>query len=338
MRIALLFNEKPKHPDFTASAIPDDTFEEYDSLETVEHIAAALRRLGLSVDPVLADRKFVCRLNQGTYDFVFNIAEGPVTISGRSRRCREAIVPAVCELLELPYTGSDALTLALTLDKAMARRLVSHEVPVANAVLVDSQPEESQIAGLRFPAIVKPNDEGSSKGIRAHSLVEDPAAAVERSLELQHSYGCAVLVEEFLPGPEVTVALAGNPPHVRILGMMEISARQDSGPFLYSLEMKRDWRNRIAYHNPPRLDPAALEQLRAGALAAYRLLGCRDIARIDFRLDACGRPHFLECNPLPGLNRESADIVIMTRHSLAYEKLVQGILLDAACRTGHRIA
>lgn len=125
---------------------------------------------------------------------------------------------------------------------------------------------------------------------------------------------------------------------VRVLGMMEIAPACRSGPFLYSLEVKRDWRRRVAYHVPPRLDAATLDGLRAGALAAYRQLGCRDIARIDFRLDACGRPCFIECNPLPGLNRDSGDISILTRGTLGYDKLVQDILLDAARRTGVTVA
>jgi len=331
VRVALLFNEKP-------ADASDDTFEEYDSLETVNHIAGALRGLGVQVDPVLADRRLPWRLEEGRYDFAFNIAEGPVTLTGRARRCREAIAPAVCDLLGLPYTGSDALTLALTLDKAMARRVVAHEVQVANAVLVEDEPVEDQFARLQFPVIVKPNDEGSSKGIHADSVAANPAVAVERSRQLRGRYHCSPLVEEFLPGPEITVALAGNGCGVRVLGMMEIGPACGDGPFVYSIEMKRDWRRLVEYHVPPRLDLATLDDLRAGALAAYRLLGCRDIARIDFRLDASGRPCFLECNPLPGLNRESGDLVILTRETLGYDKLVQEILRDAACRTGVQFA
>lgn len=337
MRIALLFNQKPEAPP-APDGTPDDLFEEYDSIETVNDIADALRGLGAEVEPVAAGRDLPARLEHGHYDFAFNMAEGPLTLAGRARRCREALAPSVCELLGLPYTGSDPLTLALTLDKALARRVVSPDVPVAPAVLVEDPPAEDQFAHLRFPVIVKPNDEGSSKGIRADSVAIDPAAAVERARRLADDYRCSALVEEFLPGPEVTVAVAGNPPDLRVLGMMEIAPVCDGQPFVYSLEMKRGFRTRVKYHAPPRLASPALERLRRAALSAYRLLGCRDIARIDFRLDAQGRPCFLECNPLPGLNRASGDIVILTRESIAYEKLVQGILIDAARRTGVKLA
>lgn len=335
MRIALLFNARPAEP---PPQCPDDVFEEYDSIDTVEGIAGALRGLGVEVDPVLADRGLPRRLEEGCYDFAFNIAEGPVMPARPARSCREAIVPAVCELMELPYTGSDPLTLAVTLDKAMARRAVCGEVRVAEAVLVKDGPVESQIEHLHFPVIVKPNNEGSSKGIRRDSVAANVSAAAKCVARLREHYGCPVLVEEFLVGPEITVAIAGNPPRERVLGMMEITAADDCGPFVYSLEMKRAWRTQVAYFVPPRLPRPTLEDVSEQALKAYRLLGCRDIARIDFRLDADGRPCFLECNPLPGLNRESGDIVIMTRESLGYERLVQGILQEAARRTGMALA
>ncbi|MGH9900494.1 MAG: D-alanine--D-alanine ligase family protein [Pyrinomonadaceae bacterium] len=329
MKIALLYNARPAHG---VTGETDDAFEEYDSEETIAHIAGALRGLGARVEPVLADRRLPWRLDAGRYDFVFNIAEG------QGRRCREAVPAAVCELLGVPFTGSDALTLAVTLDKWVARRVVSPDVPVARGVLVEGGRGEGELASLQYPVLVKPNDEGSSKGIRENPLAADPAAAAERCRWLRAHYRCPVLVEEFLPGAEITVGVVGNDADARVLGMMEIAPASGERPFVYSLEFKRDWRRLVRYHVPPRLDEATLAALERLALAAYRLLGCRDIARMDFRLDAAGRPHFIECNPLPGLNRESGDIVILSRAVLPYENLVRGILLDAARRTGVRLA
>ena len=338
MKVALLFNQRPAD----LAVGPDDAFEEYDSLETVEYIADALRLLNIQVQPVLADRDLPSRLDDVQFDFALNIAEGPLDLTGSGRRCREAIPAAVCEMLGLPYTGSDPLTLAATLDKAIARRIVSPEVPVARAVLIEDaadaeHPCESDLSKLAYPAVVKPNDEGSSKGIRNDCLVADVTEAVERIRELQRVYECPVLVEEFLSGAEVTVGVAGNGKNTRILGLMEIGTALGSGRFLYSLEAKRDWRRQVSYHVPPRLDAGTINQLSASALAAYRLLGCRDIARMDFRLDVAGEPRFIECNPLPGLNPETGDIVLLSRSTLPYERLVQGILLDAAQRTGVRL-
>jgi D-alanine-D-alanine ligase len=335
MKVALLFNEKPAHAE---ADLPDDTYEEYDEPATVCHIAAALRRLDVTVEPVPADRRLPSRLEEGRFDFAFNIAEGPIALPDRARRCREALPAAVCELLGVPFTGSDVLTLALTLDKALARRVVSPEVPVAPGVLLEDEPWDDLFSGLRFPAIVKPNDEGSSKGIHADSLAVDSAAASAVARRLRESYRCPLLVEEFLPGAEVTVALAGNPPNVRLLGMMEIAPASDGGPFVYSLEVKRDFRRRVAYHIPPRLDAPLIATIESYAREAYRLLGCRDIARMDFRLNASGQPCFMECNPLPGLNPETSDIVILTGGAIPYDRLVQGILLDALRRTGVRVS
>lgn len=325
MRVALLHNRRPAE---AAPALPDDTFEEYDSDETIADISNALRQIGMDVEPVLADRQLPERLEEGRYNFAFNIAEG------EGRRCREAIPAAVCELLGIPFTGSDALTLAVTLDKAMAKRVVSPDVPVARGVLVDTPADEADLSTLRYPAIVKPNDEGSSKGIRDSPIVDDPGAAAARCRWLQTRYGCPVLVEEYLPGAEVTVGIAGNGPDVRVLGIMEISPVSDERNFVYSIEVKRDWQRRVRYDVPPRLPEAAIDSLRGYALRAWRLLGCRDIARIDFRLDGDGVPRFIECNPLPGLNKETGDIVVLSRKSLPYEKLVQGILTDAMQRAG----
>ena len=316
MKIALLCNLRPCA---VRTGELDDAYEEYDSATTIESIIAALRAPGRTVEPVFADQDLPRRLEEGRYDFAFNIAEGPL-----GRRCREAIAPAVCELIGLPCTGSDVLTLALTLDKAMSRRAVSPEIPVARGVLIEGAEDWRRLTGLQYPVLVKPNDEGSSKGIRNDPIAHDFDAAWRRCAWLQERYGCRVLVEEFLPGPEVTIGVAGNGPGARVIGMMEIAPIHQNGPFVYSLEMKRDFTRLVRYHQPPRLSGETIALIERNALMAYRLLGCRDLARLDFRLDATGRPHFLECNPLPGLDPESGDIVILSRSTLGYEQLIQG--------------
>jgi D-alanine-D-alanine ligase len=149
MKVAVLHNRKPEHA--VPADLPEDEYEEYDSAETIAAIVQALAGMGVAAEPVIAGRDLPSRLD-GNYDFVFNIAEG----SGRC--CREAVPAAVCELLGLPYAGADPLTLAATLDKAIARRIVSPDVPVARAIT-----RAAELDALTFPVIVKPNDEGSSK-------------------------------------------------------------------------------------------------------------------------------------------------------------------------------
>lgn len=331
MKIALLHNPRINGSPAHTCAGVDDAFEEDDAPETIDAIAASLRKPGWAVDPVVADRRLPWRLEEGRFDFVFNIAEG------RGRRCREAVPAAVCELLGLPFTGSDALTLAVSLDKGMARRVVAPEVRVAPAVLVENgHAVDGRLDALRFPVIVKPNDEGSSKGIRESPcpLAADPEAALRQCRWLHATYGCPVLVEEFLPGMEVTVGLAGNASDVRLLGMMAVESAVPDGPFVYSVEVKRDWQRRVRYTVPPPLPAPTLADLEAAARSAWQLLGCRDLARIDFRLDTAGRPCFLECNPLPGLHPVNSDLVLLSRSSLPYERLVQDVVRDAAQRLG----
>lgn len=323
MRIALLHNARPER---LPPGLPDDAFEEYDREETLASVADALTGLGAVVERVPADRRLPWRLAEGRFDIAFNMAEG------QGRRCREAIPAAICELLGLPFTGSDALTLAVTLDKAVARRVVSPEVPVARGALVEGEEDERRLRALPYPVLVKPNDEGSSKGIREDALADDAEAAAEGCRRLRAEYGCPALVEEFLPGTEVTVGVVGNGAGARVLGMMEIAPANGSAPFVYSVEVKRDFRRRVRYHVPPRLPADVRDALDRLALTAYRLLGCRDVARLDFRCDAAGEPRFLECNPLPGLDPETSDLAILSRGALPYGDLVRGILAEAARR------
>ena len=317
LKIALLHNAKPQ-----AIAEPDDQFEEYDSAETINAIADALSDYG-QVQPIEAGRNLPRQLEEGSFDIAFNIAEG------HGRRCREAHAAAVCELLSLPYTHSDPLTLALTLDKTMAKRAVSPEVRVPRAVLLESGCEPFH---LPFPIVVKPNDEGSSKGIRDDSLASDAHHARYLIDRLRRQYGCPILVEQFLQGPEVTVGIVGTGAKAEVLALMEIAPADASTAFLYSVEAKRAFRERVRYFVPPRLADHTLCDIRDSALKAYRLLGCRDVARLDFRLDENDRPHFLECNPLPGLNPDTSDLVLLSRSVMPYRELVQRILLEALQR------
>jgi D-alanine-D-alanine ligase len=315
MRIALLHNPRPAE-----QAVPEDAFEEFDSSETIRAICEALNH---DVVPVVADRDLPRKLESGGFDFAFNIAEG------WGRRNREAIPAAICELLELPYSGSDPLTLAITLDKWVARRVVSPEIRVAPAVLLDESFDE-----LPYPVVIKPNDEGSSKGIRIDSVAESAGEASAIARRLRQDYKCPVLAETYLPGAEVTAGVIGNGRSARVIASMEIAPVSANGRFLYSLEVKRDFRRQVRYYVPPRLPAGVLCEIERLALTAFRLLGCRDFARMDFRLDAEGRPCFLECNPLPGLNPETSDIVILSRGILSHGELVRQILAEAIARTG----
>jgi D-alanine-D-alanine ligase len=309
-----------------------DDDEEFDSLETVHALAAVLHALGHEVDLLGDGEPMLRRLLDGPRpDLVLNFAEG--TGGGRSR---EARVPAVLEMLGIPYTGSDPLTLAVTLDKDVAKRLVAAAGIATPAWAIfsgDYAEAEQHLAGLRLPLIVKPAFEGSSKGILSTSLVRSMTGLREKLDEVYRHYRQTVLVEEFIEGDELTVGIVGNQPP-QVLGIMRVLPKHEVDTFIYSLEVKRDWQRQVRYECPARLSPADSQAIEQAALAAWRALGCRDVSRIDFRLRD-GIPYFLEVNPLPGLSPKSGDLVILSGLvGIEYAELVSRIVAAAIERNG----
>jgi D-alanine-D-alanine ligase len=268
-------------------------------------------------------------LRESRADIVFNIAEG------EGGRCREAHVPAVLELFGVPYVGSDPLTLAVTLDKPVAKKLVAAEGIPTPPFRVFRSADEFAALPFPCPVIVKPAFEGSSKGVRLSSRATDFGQAKDMVRFVTETYRQEALVEMFVPGEEVTVGVLGNDPP-RVVGMMEIAPKTvPPSEFVYSLEVKRDWENRVSYRVPPALPDATLAEIGRCALGAYRALGCRDFSRIDFRIDAKGVPQFIECNPLPGLSPGYGDLPIMAeRAGIPYLSLIHEILSHALSRLG----
>jgi D-alanine-D-alanine ligase len=311
---------------------PDDRLEEYDSIGTVEAIASALRERGHDAVLLGGGRRFVERLLASPPDLVFNIAEG------RGTRSREAHVPAVCEMLGVPVTHSDPLTLAVTLDKAMAKRLAASmgvatpRFAVCHGV---ADVDAADVARLVYPLIAKPMFEGSSMGVRRHSRVTNASELRREVARITGDYDQPALVEEFCSGPEFTVGVHGNGAGARVIGVMEIvPLKAKPHEFVYSLEVKRDWENEVEYHVPPRRDAAIVDAVAQCGLDAYRALECRDISRVDVRLDAQGAPRFLEVNPLPGLNPITGDLCILAKRSgLAYVDMIDGIVRHAMERS-----
>jgi D-alanine-D-alanine ligase len=307
---------------------PDDWLEEYDSENTIRAIQQVLEGLGHQVVRLGGGVKFVERIRQEPVDLVFNLAEGG---KGRSR---EAHIPALLEMLEMPYTHSDPLTLALTLDKEMTKRIIASDgIPTPDFRMIRNVAELVHV-DLPFPLFVKPACEGSSKGIRSHSRVNTPEELSHEVERLLGDYGTPVLVEDFLCGREFTVGILGNgSPYV--LAIMEVSPADGCvEDFVYSLVMKRECANRVRYQSPPPdVSVALLEQIEDMAIRSYKILGCRDVARVDFRLDQRGMPHVIEVNPLPGISPGYSDLVIMAGCSgWSYERLIETILGHALDR------
>ena len=321
MRIGLSYDLKETIALQQASC--DDAFEEYDSSETVELIAAALEAEGHTVTMLGGGREFLGKILRDKVDFVFNIAEGRGT-----HRSREAQVPSILEMLDIPYSGSDPQCLAICLDKPLTKKLVASEgVSTPNWRVINDRQELRQIdsCDFPFPAIIKPAYEGSSKGISLTSVVEDAKQAIEVIENLLEKYQQPAMMEEVILGDEVTVGIVGNSPP-RVLDMMRIIPKQKDGYFLYTLEVKRNYLELVDYECPAGLEEKVLHRLQTSSLKAFNALGCRDFARLDFRISTAGVPYFLEINPLPGLGTHS-DLVIMAKMmGWSHRQLITNVL------------
>jgi len=327
LKVGITYNLKK---DFTRQENqPIDLLEEFDSEETVDAIGKALESEGHDVIKLGGDIGLIDRLRQTSVDIVFNIAEG---LQGRNR---EAHIPALLEFLNIPYTGSDPLTLSLTLDKAMAKRIVmSQDVPTPRFKKVERM-EDLEDLDLRYPLFVKLCYEGSSKGVRLDSRILDPQTLREKAVRLFETYGSPLLVEEFVRGPEFTVGILGNEAP-RVLGVMQIEIKgRPPEESIYSLEIKREWEEKVRYHCPPSIAPSLLKKIEEVALRSYRALECRDVSRVDIRVGEGQTPYFLEINPLPGLSPVYGDLVIMAkRMGWDYSELVKTIFHHALKRYG----
>lgn len=323
MRIGLAYDLKNS---VTRHQAVDDALEEYDSPETVEIISGALEKKGHRIVRLGGGVKFLDNIRHEEVDIVFNISEGL-----GSSRSREAQVPSVLEMLNIPYTGSDPLCLTICLDKPLTKQLVADSgIPTPKWLLIEDESEFGNIdwQGFPFPAIIKPAYEGSSKGIRLTSLAENAPQAEEEMTRILREYHQPVIVEEFITGDEVTVGIIGNSP-AKLIGMMRILPKKKEKHFVYSVEVKRDYVNRVDYESPVQLPAPVLEKLEQYSLKAFNVLGCRDFSRVDFRIGQDGTPYFLEINPLPGLGNYSDLIIMAIKLGWTHDEVICAVL-DAA--------
>jgi D-alanine-D-alanine ligase len=234
-------------------------------------------------------------------------------------------------MLDIPYTGSDPECLAICLDKPLTKKLVALEgvlTPEWRVINNEKELEEVSWDRFPFPAIVKPAYEGSSKGVHGKSLVDSVSQAEETVREMLAGYKQPVMVEQFIEGDEVTVGMLGNaPPYV--LGMMRILPRKQKNRFVYSVEVKRDWRNLVDYEAPADLPEKVQRQIVESSGKTYRVLGCRDFARIDFRVSKDGIPYMLEINPLPGLGDYSDLVIMALKLGWSHEGLIAAVFSTA---------
>jgi len=345
LRVALLYNLK-RNASHQAGE-PADAAAELDSEETAQALQQALEAGGHQVVPLEGDVHLYATLQRlrDDIDMAFNICEGQ---RGESR---ESQVPAILEMLGIPYTASKILGQALSLDKAMAKRIwMSYGLPTA-AFQVLKRADEPVHPSLSYPLFAKPVAEGTGKGIDSDSIVQNEKQLRERVGRLIRAYQQPALVETYLPGREFTVGLLGNPlgrgekplsqrydrDGFHLFPVLEIdtSPVADSEHGIYTNRIKSDMPLAINYLCPAPIEPALEQELKRVAVAAFLAIQGLDVSRLDFRLDTEGRPHLLEINTLPGMNPTISDLCIMSRaEGMPYVELVNDIVQLAARRYG----
>ncbi len=312
-------------------------YAEWDTEETINAVRDAIAER-FSVVMIDANEKAYNKLVTHRPDFAFNMAEGLHGVS------RESQIPAILEMLQIPYLGSDPLTLGICLDKSRAKEILSYyHIPTAPFSVVRSMHNLEDIR-LKFPAIVKPLHEGSSKGIYNSCVVHNPNELANEVKIILETYNEPALVEDFLPGREFTVALLGNGEDVQVLPIVEI--KFDALPAgvnpIYSYEAKWIWDQRESpldvFECPAKIDGALTHEIATICKHAYRVLNCRDWARVDVRLDAHGKPNILEINPLPGILPKPEDNSCFPKAAraagISYNQLINTVLDIAMKRCG----
>jgi D-alanine-D-alanine ligase len=312
--------------DYLAEGFSEDQVAEFDSAATIAALEQALRSLGHAVERVGNGPALARQLVSGKrWDLVFNIAEG---LYGRSR---EAQAPALLEMYGIAYTFSDPLVCALTLDKAMTKRVIQSAGLHTPRFSVVSSISDVESVGLDFPLFAKPLAEGTGKGVDNKSCVESAEALKAVCARLLTVFRQPVLVEEYLPGREFTTAILGTGPDATVLGTMEFTVREGAPAADYSYEVKEQCEQCVHYFPMPL--GSRRRQVEDLALRAYQVLECRDTGRVDIRLDAQGQPAFIEINPLPGLHPTHSDLpMIATQEGMAYEELIGRIVRSALAR------
>lgn len=306
---------------------PPDANAEFDSEELVDNIARAINTRGHKVVKIGSGNDLLKIIDSLSVDIVFNIAEG---ISGRNR---ESQVPIILEMMGIPFVGADGLSLGLTLDKLMMKKMLISDGIRTPDFMEAKRAEDIDGADLRFPLIVKPRHEGCSKGISGRSVVSNLPSLKEQTKWLIDTYHQPALVEEFIEGSEFTVAILGNdPPQPFPVVQIKIDGRLNLGSRLYTFSHITS--NRLEYICPSQISKRLQRQIQDIAVRTYQAAECRDFGRADIRVDRDGNPYILEINPLPSLSQEDVFMVVANYLGISYEEMINRILDIALARYG----
>ena len=324
-RVGLTYNVKSEFilkPDD-----PPDLNAEFDHEETVAHIERALREAGHEVVRIGNARQLLERMGSLRVDIIFNIAEG---YEGRNR---ESQVPILLEMMRIPFVGADGLTLGLTLDKVLTKKvLIAEHIPTPRFV-ESADPEKLWQVDLTYPLIVKLRCEGSSKGLSEKSLVNTPEELRQQVTWLTETYKQpSLFIEEFIEGQEFTVAIIGNdPPEAYPVVQIALDGTTDLGRKFFTFAYLRSGSDYIC---PAPISEPLAKRMQELALRTYQAVDCRDFGRVDFRVDRRGHPYALEINPLPSLSTEDVFNFIAKTKGMTHYQIINRILDTALMRYG----
>lgn len=328
MKVALILNTRNEEDEFQV---------EFDPPHTIDQIRHGIEKKGYDYAFIEADENIVEKLKEIKPDLVFNRAEG---LRGDSR---ESHIPAILEMLGIPYVGSGPGTLAICLNKAWTKRFLTSskiDTPYFNVI---STPEEADNCDLLYPVIVKPNREGSSIGINEDNVVYDRESLVEKAKSMLDTYREEILIEDFIKGREISIGVIVRPEsEIEILPYLEVdfSKMPDSAGNVFGQIAKTEFDDLENYICPAVVDNALDEKLREQTKGICKVLDIREFARLDFRIDDFGRPWFLEINPLPGLDYDEStkDFSFYTlmafKAGYNYDSLISTLIESARKRSG----
>ncbi len=344
IKVAVLANLKVNAPKF--EGMSEDQWDDLDSEKTINVMVDAIRSAGHECEFLEGDRTLMERLPKFNPDICFNICEGHFGDS------REAQIPALLEMMRIPYTGSKVLALALALDKPMTKRIFHwHSLPTPAFQEFD-RADSPLDEDLKYPLFVKPSREGTSMGVSAKSIVKNEDELREQVSFIINKYRQPALVETYIEGREITVGMVGNligpvarrmpvnPNAPRIqaglyfLPPMEVNLKPfETTDTVYSNRLKVALAEELDYLAPAPIDDETIDELNWLAAAVFRVMGALDVARVDFRLDENdnSKPYILEINPLPGLSSIS-DLVIEARADGIEQASLVNMILEAGMK------
>jgi len=325
MKIGLTFDLRSAYLEMGFSELETAEFDRDDTITAIEN---ALTTLGHKCERIGHARQLMQALTEGKrWDLVFNIAEGMYGIG------REAQIPAILDVFNIPYTFSDPLVMSLTLHKGMTKRVLRDAKVAVSDFLVAEKGSEAAAISFGGPWFIKPVAEGTGKGIDPTSIVRDKAELPGAVDHLIEKFKQPVIIEPYLPGREFTVGIVGTGNVAKVLGTIEVVLLQNAEEGVYSYVNKEECEERVEYRLVHGSKDPVVKEAENTALEAWRVLGCRDGGRADLRCDANGKPLFMEVNPLAGIHPEHSDLPILcTMQNIDYLSLVEMILTSASAR------